>query len=188
MRIRFAFWIFINLFRLPVLKLFAVFKLKSPIIQLVSPKTTIEIKKGGFIHFLGRIHTENNVLISAANGRLSIGKRVYINRNSMIVCRDRICIGDNSTIGPNVVIYDHDHNMTSSGKITSKPITIEDNVWIGAGAIILKGVRIGSNSVIAAGTIVTKDVPPHSIVYNRIVYEIRKVNTTDETRSNYYNE
>ncbi len=45
-----------------------------------------------------------------------------------------------------------------------KEITIEDDVWIGAGSIILDGVKIGYGAVIAAGAVVTKDVPPYAIV------------------------
>jgi maltose O-acetyltransferase len=47
---------------------------------------------------------------------------------------------------------------------TSRPVVIEDSVWIGEKCIILKGVRIGRNSIVAAGTTVTKDVPQDSIV------------------------
>ena len=45
----------------------------------------------------------------------------------------------------------------------SKPIVIEDDVWIGTNATVLAGVRIGSHSVIAAGAVVTHDIPPHSL-------------------------
>lgn len=50
---------------------------------------------------------------------------------------------------------------------TTAPVTIGDNVWIGAGVMILKGVTIGSGSVIAAGTLVNQDIPENSLVYNR---------------------
>lgn len=45
----------------------------------------------------------------------------------------------------------------------SKPIVIEDNVWIGAGAMVLAGVTVGENSIVAAGAVVTRDVPPDSV-------------------------
>ena len=41
----------------------------------------------------------------------------------------------------------------------SKPVVIEDDVWIGIGAIILKGVHIGKGARIGAGAVVTSDVP-----------------------------
>ena len=76
---------------------------------------------------------------------------------------ERIEIGSGTTIGPNVCIYDHDHNIKQGEDITA-PGRIENDVWIGAGCIILKGVTIGKNSVIAAGAVVTTDVPSFSIV------------------------
>ncbi len=48
--------------------------------------------------------------------------------------------------------------------ITTKPIVIEDDVWIGANAVILPGVKIGRHSVVAAGAVVNKDVPSGTLV------------------------
>ena len=47
----------------------------------------------------------------------------------------------------------------AKGVGTSKPITIEDDVWIGANSTICAGVTIGQGSVIAAGSVVNKDIP-----------------------------
>ena len=48
--------------------------------------------------------------------------------------------------------------------VSTKPVVIEDDIWIGANAVILPGVTIGHHTVVAAGAVVTKDVPPHSLV------------------------
>lgn len=46
-----------------------------------------------------------------------------------------------------------------------KPLTIEDDVWIGHNTIILPGCRvIGRGAVIGAGSIVTRNVEPYSII------------------------
>ncbi len=45
-----------------------------------------------------------------------------------------------------------------------EPVTLGDDVWIGAHCTILPGVTIGSDVVIAAGAVVTKDVPDHCVV------------------------
>ena len=69
-------------------------------------------------------------------------------------------------IGGGVLIIDTDcHSIDwkvrrdSDNQICSAPITIEDDVWIGAQCIILKGVTIGARSIIGAGSVVTKDIP-----------------------------
>jgi acetyltransferase-like isoleucine patch superfamily enzyme len=48
--------------------------------------------------------------------------------------------------------------------VASKPVLIEDDVWIGFGAAVLKGVTVGRGAVVAARSVVTKDVPPYSVV------------------------
>jgi len=48
--------------------------------------------------------------------------------------------------------------------VTSKPIMIEDDVWIGFNAAILKGVTIGKGAVVGACAVVLHDVPPYTIV------------------------
>ena len=47
---------------------------------------------------------------------------------------------------------------------TTRPVRIEDGVWIAANATVLKGVTIGQGAVVAAGAVVTKDVPPRTMV------------------------
>ncbi len=103
-------------------------------------------------------------------GQIVFGDHVSINKGFSIVCRAQISFGDNIIIGPNVMIYDHDHKFAISNlpfrlqKFVAKPISIGDNVWIGAHVFISSGVSIGSDSVIAAGSVITKDVPANSLV------------------------
>jgi len=87
-----------------------------------------------------------------------------------IVCEEQITIGDRVTIGANTVIADTDfHPLDSTQRYeapldgATRPIMIEDDVFIGMQCLILKGVTIGRGSVIGAGSVVTKDIPPNSI-------------------------
>lgn len=93
-----------------------------------------------------------------------------------ISARAPIYIGDYVMSGPQVMMITGNHRTDLLGwrmieiddnhkkEENDQPITIEDDVWIGARAIILKGVRIGKGSVVGAGSVVTKDVPRYSIV------------------------
>jgi acetyltransferase-like isoleucine patch superfamily enzyme len=47
---------------------------------------------------------------------------------------------------------------------TQSPITIGDDVWIGANAIILQGTSIGVGAIVAAGAVVRSEVAPYDIV------------------------
>lgn len=48
--------------------------------------------------------------------------------------------------------------------MTTAPIIIGDDVWIGTGAVITKGVKIGNGAVIGVNSLITKDVPENAIV------------------------
>lgn len=114
---------------------------------------------------------KNSVIAARDNATLSIGQSVFINRNTIIMAMKHITIGNRVTIGPNVCIYDHDHDIHNRGGYFCNDVTIGDHVWIGANVTILKGVTIGENSVIASGSIVTKEVPANTMF-------IQKRNTT----------
>ena len=75
-----------------------------------------------------------------------------------------ITIGNHCFIGPSCGMYTANHPLVAGerneGLEIALPITLEDNIWLGAGVTILPGVTIGKGSVIGAGSVVTKDIPP----------------------------
>jgi acetyltransferase-like isoleucine patch superfamily enzyme len=95
---------------------------------------------------------------------LAIGKGTYLNRNVQIIAAESVRIGRGVKIGWDVVILDTDLHGHSGRPPETRPVVIEDDVWIGCRALILKGVRIGEGAIVAAGAIVTKDVPPMAVV------------------------
>lgn len=62
---------------------------------------------------------------------------------------------------------------------TSKPITIEDDVWIGANSTVCGGVTIGKGSIIGAGSVVNKDIPSGVIAAGNPCRVIRKITEKD---------
>ena len=103
-----------------------------------------------------------SLLASRSLANIDIGGNIFINRNCYIVAYDSICFGQGVTIGPSTCIVDHDHDKNVRGKMSTSPIVIGNNVWIGANCVILKGVQIGDNATIASGSVVFKDVPANS--------------------------
>lgn len=82
-----------------------------------------------------------------------------------------VIIGKYVMMGPEVAIYSKNHNfvikskpMMLQGYTESKPVIIEDNVWIGRRVIVLPGVTLGEGCIVGAGAIVTKNVKPFTIV------------------------
>ena len=98
---------------------------------------------------------------------LSIGAGTYINVNCFFQDCAKIRIGKSVLIGPGVNLCTSTHPLAEAERVNSDgsytcsadPITIEDNVWIGANVTVLGGVTIGKGSVIGAGSVVTKDIP-----------------------------
>ncbi len=88
-----------------------------------------------------------------------------------IVCEERVTIGHHVTMGANSIItdtdfhpLDPDQRRDSPQEGATKPVVIEDDVFIGMNALILKGVRLGKGCVVGAGSVVTRDVPPYQVV------------------------
>lgn len=114
---------------------------------------------------------------------ISLGENFYANVNLVILDCTKVTIGDNVFIAPNVHIccagHPLDAERRNKGLEYAYPVTIEDNVWIGAGAQILPGVTVGQGSVIAAGAIVNRDVPAMTLVAGNPARVIRKITDAD---------
>lgn len=97
--------------------------------------------------------------------RVTIADGTHLNLGVHLDARGGITIGSGVSVsfGVRIITGSHDVNSPSFRGIFT-PITIGDNVWIGANAVILQGVAIGQGAVVAAGAVVTKDVPPYAIV------------------------
>lgn len=93
-----------------------------------------------------------------------------INRNCFILAKDKIEIGENSTLAYGVTILTSANPNSPYNKLSelypamTAPVIIGKDVWVGANSIILPGVTIGDYSIVAAGSVVTKDVPSGVLV------------------------
>lgn len=95
------------------------------------------------------------------DGKLSIDNNVFFNRNVFITCRNKISIGANTIIGPNVVIVDHNHDYKSNdmpNSFVDGVVFIGKDVWIGANSTILPGAYIEDGAIIGANSVVSKKV------------------------------
>ncbi len=154
---------------------------KSFAITLKSNSNKISIGNGCIL--------SNTIIFETNTGSVSIGDNTYIGGESQIISRSSVSIGDNVQISWGVTIYDHDGNSLNHldrrkeasnyfknystnnmltdfdwEKVHSKPIVIENDVWIGVGATILKGVTIGEGAIVGAQSLVARDVPPFTVV------------------------
>ena len=115
---------------------------------------------------------ESGCTLQCPDAPLTIGTGCFMNKNVRITSGPggACSIGDNVTIGPNVVIETatHNHDRTdipiNAQGVSFKPISIGDDVWIGANAVVTQGVSVGRGSIVGAGAVVTRDVDPYTVV------------------------
>jgi len=111
---------------------------------------------------------ESYCCINNAVGDVVIGDHTRIGIHCTVI--GPVTIGSHVNLAQGITVTALNHNFEDATKrideqgIATKPVTISDDVWIGANAVILPGVTIGRHAVVAAGAVVTKDVPDNCVV------------------------
>ena len=111
---------------------------------------------------------ESYCCINNAVGDVTIGDNTRIGIHSTII--GPVCIGHHVNLAQGIVVTALNHQFGNTALrvdqqgISTKPVVIGNDVWIGANSVILPGVTIGSHCVVAAGAVVTKDVPKNTVV------------------------
>jgi acetyltransferase-like isoleucine patch superfamily enzyme len=106
--------------------------------------------------------------INNAVGDVVIGDHTRIGLHNTVI--GPVTIGSHVNLAQGITITALNHNFEDKSQriddqgISTDPVIVGDDIWIGANAVTLPGVSIGHHSVVAAGAVVTKDVPPHSLV------------------------
>ena len=127
--------------------------------------TTLYIDGKWIINGRVSIGNASNIEIS---GICEMGDNFIITANSKIICKENIRFGKNCLISWDCLIMDTDHHKIydCNNKIINKnkPITIDDNVWIGCRIAIMKGAHIKDNCVVGAQSIVTGTFEKNTLI------------------------
>jgi acetyltransferase-like isoleucine patch superfamily enzyme len=147
----------------------------TPLLELFSIES-LEIGRGVTInsknlYYHTSMHSKCKFIANNKNSKIIIGDNTRIH-GSCLHAKERITVGKNVLIAGNCQIIDNNgHSLYQTNlldrintKSKSKPIVIEDGVWIGIGSIILPGVTIGAGSVVSAGSVVNNNVPKNVLV------------------------
>lgn len=117
---------------------------------------------------------------------ISVGDYFYSNHNLVITDGAKVTFGDNVFIAPNCCFTTAEHaldpEMRKAGIEIAKPITVGNNVWIGAGSTVLAGAVIGDNTVIGAGSVVKGEIPANVIAVGVPCKVLRPITEADKTR------
>lgn len=135
-------------------------------ISLTSPfysskKGSVTINKGSLL--------SNGFICDCYGGNVSIGEDTFIGPNVVIYGHGNVTIGNDCLIamGCKIVAANHSYELGTNinkQKNIFEPINIGNDVWMGADVKVLAGVNIGDGCVIAAGSVVTKSISANTIV------------------------
>ena len=118
---------------------------------------------------------------------IEVGKNFFANHNTVILDGAKVTFGDNVFIAPNCGFYTAGHpidaDRRNQGLEYAYPITVGDNVWIGAGVQVMPGVKIGSNVIIGGGSVVVKDIPDNVVAVGNPCHPIRPITEADKHKS-----
>lgn len=163
------------------------------------PSARIRNIRGDTKHIKVGKHTivSGELLVFSHGGDISIGEWCYIGEGARVWSSGSVHIGDRVLISHNVNIFDSlTHPLNAhlrhaqfkaimqtghprSIDLGERPVTVGNDVWIGANACVLRGVTLGEGAVVGAGAVVTHDVPPFTLVAGNPARAIREL-TPDE--------
>ncbi|MCW7537374.1 acyltransferase [Aquabacterium sp. A7-Y] len=119
-----------------------------------------------------------------------IGDGTFIGHGCALHAASSVTIGRHCLIAAGVWIYDFDgHPYDAAARrrkepfpaTNCEPVTIGNDVWIGARATILRGVTIGDRAIVGSGAVVTRDVPPDTVVGGNPARPVRTLSRADST-------
>jgi acetyltransferase-like isoleucine patch superfamily enzyme len=134
-------------------------------------------------HLLGRRHRQLNifpdVFIEGIEG-LTLGDNVSINRNSNLSAAGGLVIGNDVSIAHSTSILTTEHSFSDPARpikeqpISTAPVAIADDVWIGARVILLAGVSLARGTIVAAGAVVKHSVTEENCTIGGVPAEVIK--------------
>lgn len=120
----------------------------------------------------------------------TVGDYFFANHNCQLLDGAKITFGNHVFVAPNCVFSTAEHAIDAQQRISglevALPITVGDNVWIGANTVVLGGVTIGENTVIGAGSVVTKDIPANVIAVGVPCRVMRPITEADKEKYPIY--
>jgi acetyltransferase-like isoleucine patch superfamily enzyme len=141
----------------------------------------IRIAGGGHVVFGDGVTLIGNVVpvefVAHPGARIVVGDNTFVNYGSSISAHELVTIGHNCLLGHYTFITDNnEHDIKQHNSLPpSKPVVIEDHVWIGARVLILPGVHIGHHAVIGAGSVVTNNIPPNCVAVGNPARIVRSI-------------
>lgn len=147
---------------------------------IVRPRTRMDVVPWNKFELGVDSTIEDFSAINNGVGPVIIGDRTKIGLSNTII--GPVTIGNDIRLAQNITLSGLNHNYEDVSMpihvqgVSTAPIIIEDETWIGANVVVVAGVTIGKHSIVAAGSIVTKDIPPYSVAVGNPARVLKKYN------------
>lgn len=148
--------------------------------SLIRRRTRMDVLPFNHFHLGDNSTIEDFSVINNGVGDIYIGDRTRIGLGCTLI--GPVKIGNDVGVAQGVVLTGLNHNYEdvtmpiSKQGVSTAPIVVEDEVWLGANCVILAGTTIGKHSIVAAGSVITKNVPPYSLAFGNPARVIRQYN------------
>ncbi len=134
----------------------------------IGKQCRIIINGTGSIALKQGVYLDDFSILEVNGGNIEIASNCYFNRFCKVIAKGRIVIGSGCMFGPNVAVYDHDHDIShgvrnGANRYITDSVFIGNNVWCCANVVVTKGSTIEKNCVIAANAVLINNTLPNSV-------------------------
>ena len=128
---------------------------------IIRPMSEIRVARGNYVRIGHNVMIGSGARIVANGGDIEIGDNVFIGKNSTLIAFSNLTIGAGSFIGQNCSIHTENHGGPGRRlEYTTRPVRIDEDVWLGAGVVVTAGKWIGAGATVGANSVVTKNLEP----------------------------
>lgn len=142
----------------------------------------LQMLREGRLEIGPHAYFEPGVWLTSDAGRIAIGGGSLLNLDVMVAAVAEVRIGEHCMLANGCLVTDADHRFDDpdtpvpwQGFTSKGPVTIGDNVWLGAHVVVTSGVTIGRRSVIGANSVVTRDIPDHVVAAGAPARVLREI-------------
>jgi acetyltransferase-like isoleucine patch superfamily enzyme len=153
---------------------------------VIEAGATIDLSHGGTIELGDNTTVSQGAILAPYGGNIKLGSRCFVGPYSILYGHGNMNVGNDVMIAAHCVFIPANHGigamneLISTQPLTAHGITVQDDVWFGAGVRVLDGVVVGSGAVVAAGAVVNRDVASRAVVAGvpAVVKRIRGENSS----------